>query len=204
MLSALNEDRVPAQQPEASSLLIRAPLDLVREVLTKSESDRNTDIRNLFSFMADLSKELLLDLATMKTKDPVLLSDLPTVWEVFLHEEKGLAKINRQKTNSVLNKDDVVEIILRDLLESNASLSPEVELRRVLLSVVDLLREERVKGAMAYRLLTRFAHRANDLWLKNAGVGKKYIMAVVHVYLEIFQGECCCCCCCCKVLGQCS
>jgi len=48
--------------------------------------------------MANLSKQLLLNWATMKTKDPVLLSDLPTVSKVFFHEEKELDKVNREKT----------------------------------------------------------------------------------------------------------
>jgi len=187
MLSALNEDRVSALQLGVPPLLVRAPLDLVRRVATET-CVAYRDIRHLFSFRADLSRKLLVDWATMKKRDPVLLSDLPTAWEVFFHVDKGLAKVSREKTVAVLNEDNILEVIFKDLLQSDATLSPE--LRRVISSAVGLLGEEPVKGVMTdYEVPATVASRVNDLWLKNMEVGKNYIMGVVQVYLEIFHGE---------------
>jgi len=179
MLSALNEERV------APSSLLQAPFDFVRRLVRWAHV--HPDIQNLFSFITDLSREELLDLATLQSEDPYLLSDFPTVWEVFFHEDQGLAKVKRQKVMAVLNKNYSFAMIVADLLKSLRS--PEVELKRVLI-MEGLVSEEHVKKAMTdNRMRLIIAQRACDLWLEDKQVGKTYFMGVVQVYLDIFHGE---------------
>jgi len=188
MISAINEERIPTQQHQStlSSVIVRAPLDLIKEVIRGT--NLHPDNRILFSFIGELSRKELLDLATMKTSDPVLLSDLPSVWELFFHVDKGLAKVKRQKAMAMLNENDVLGNIVKDILDT--SLSPELELRRVFLREKGLLQEERVTRALTeYGVLKIVTSRAKDLWLKNVQLGKTYIMGVVQLYLDIFQGE---------------
>jgi len=181
MLSALNEKRVLAAS------LAPAPLDLVR----KLASNVNTHYQNLCLFLMHLSREELVGLSRMKIEDPVLLSDCPCIWEVLFHEDKGLAKVNRQKTMKVLNKCGVLETIVAELLKSSYAYSqfPEGELKRVLL--MEGLREKSAEEAMSDILVvTDIVTRARDLWLKDAEeLGKKYIMGVLQVYLKISKGE---------------
>jgi len=198
MLSAINEDRAHVQHQSTSSVTVRAPLELVRIVARKVHVyDSN---RILYSFIAELSREELLDLARMRTKDPVLLSDLPSAWELFFHAEKGIAnaQTKTEKALKVLNEKHVLEIIVKDLLESNdPSLSPEDELIRVFFWERGLVREERVKEAMTedvlgyinINMLDIIAQSARYLWLKDVKLGRNYMMGMVQLYLDIFKGE---------------
>jgi len=184
MLSALHGER-------DTTSLMHAPFDLVWKVAKMAlVLDREFEI--LFSFMMDLSREELLDLATMKTEDPVLLSDLPSFWELFFHLDKGLVKVKRQKALTMLNEDNVLEIIVKGLLKSSDDDSrfPEVELRRVFLRERGLVPKERVKKAMSNsRVLPIIARRASDSWLKDVNEGKTYMIGVVQLHQEIFQDE---------------
>jgi len=190
MLSALHGERVPAQTHTESSILIRAPFHLVGKAVREACFDSH--IRNLLPFITDLSREDLLGLATMKTKDPVLLSDLPSFWELFFHPAKGLAKVKTQKALTVLNKESVMKIVCESLLESldDASQLPEAEMRRGFINERGLVPEKLVKKAMtSHEVLRIIAQRACDLSLKDVNVGKMYIMGAVQLYLvRNFQG----------------
>jgi len=191
MLSAVNEDRVHAQHQSTSSVTVRAPLDFVRKVLATGDNFEY-DYRILWSFIAELSREELLDWARMRTKEPVLLSDLPSVWELFFHPEKGIAIMKRENAFKVLNENGALEMIFQDLFKSDdPSLSPEDELRRVFCRERGLVREELVKEAMIeYNVLDIIiAQRASDLWLQDVQLGRSYIMGIVQLYLDIFQGK---------------
>jgi len=189
MLSALNEKRVPVEE-HSESLASPATFNSVRKVVRLwGENDKK--YRNLLSFISDLSREELLNLATMKAKDPVVLSDFPSVWELFFHPDKGLAKVNREKAMAVLNEEYVLEKILKDLLESDdPTILPEEELKRVLIKERGLVQEERVNKAMIDDgLLHAVAWRACDLWLDDGKVRKNFLMGVVQVYVDIFKGQ---------------
>jgi len=68
MLSAFNEERgVPDQQHAASLVIAWVPLELVRKV-PKGGFNVWPGCRSLSSFIPELSREELLDCATMKTK----------------------------------------------------------------------------------------------------------------------------------------
>jgi len=216
MLSAINDDRVPHQSTssvrESSHFQYLHPLDFVKKVMARGDNF-TYDYGILYSFIAELSREELLDLATMRTKQPVLLSDLPSAWEVFFHAEKGLATMKMEKALKVPHERRALGKIFQNLLKSDdPSLSPEDELRRVLLWERGLVREERVREAMTryrelpvteygtldiimlgvtakYGALSIVAQSARDLWLKDVQLGRNYIMGMVQLYLDIFSGE---------------
>jgi len=186
MLSALEEERVTVNKCVAPSVLVHAQSDLIRKLAIRADGS----FGNMSSFIMDLSRKKLTDLAKMKREDPVLLSDFPSIWEVFFHADKGLAKMDRDKVMVVLNVKYVLERIVEGLLNSSddASLSQEVELRRVFLSEESLVPEQIVKRATDFtNVLTNVANRTRELWLKDVDEGKSYIMGVVQLYLDILH-----------------
>jgi len=67
-------------------------------LLSAINGDRvDPEFQNLFFLVMELSREECLDLATMKTKDPLLLSDWLNVWELFFYMDKGLANMLKDK-----------------------------------------------------------------------------------------------------------
>jgi len=173
-----------------------APFEQVRKLGRDCEvADRY--IRPLSSLLKSLSrKEDLVDLARIKCENPVLLSDLPSLWEVFFHDQKEIAYTHsKRKTRAILKESKgVITLIVEDLLSSSNALarksSPGDELRRVLLKLEDLIGAEEVKAVgTGWWMHEEFAWCVKDLWLKDLEFGGKNVGVMIQVFMDTFGTE---------------
>jgi len=145
------------------------------------------------SFMAQISKALfksiskedLSTLARIKTESPVLLSDLPSLREIFLHPLRRLLK--RQETS--IEEEHVLRKILEDIFYwSRRSISS---------SSVDALETFRrfLSGDLGKRvmddwdLMEEFTCSSTELWAKNVEIGKEFVKKGIQIYIDFFGVE---------------
>jgi len=189
LLSALNE--VPTKGNFGPP-----PFELVHDLVRKTVMpDFKYFQQVLYSLLTSMSREDLSDLARMQTKFPELLSDLPSLWEVFFHPTKGLAYTKRDQAKPILMYNDFYEGVFEgDFCSSDRYKSSAPSLIEVLERVRDFFQGEKeknvVKNIMGNRyVMDEFARMARVLWLKDIKMGKDYVKSVIQVYIDTFEGE---------------
>jgi len=140
------------------------------------------------TMLTSLSRKELSALAKLKTQFPVLLSDLPSVGEVFSCCEQGLANVNTEKAMVMYWSFDVIEVIVKDILCSSGQSVIVLEL------LTDFLGRQAEKDSIirimnSWNVISVVENCALKLWLKDVDIGKEYVKNVVEVYTDCF-GEC--------------
>jgi len=168
-----------------------ASFDQIRKLVRISEI-LHREISPLLSLITNLGRKDLAGLARIKCENPFLLSDLPSLWEVFFLDKKGIAYTQTKKTKNILKESRIMIIItVEDILNiARTRTSYQQNLGLVLLKLQALVGADDIKVVMTdSRVLEKFAYFARDLSLKDLEIGKKYAGGILQVYMDFFEDE---------------
>jgi len=151
--------------------LVRAPFHLVKEWFARTLKDEPI-LQQLFM---SVSREELAKVARMKTEDPSLLVQMPSMWEALFLSKLGIAHkkplvMTPEKWNETVDK----------ILRTNWSVSA-CTVGEVLEGVRDLIGDRLFQKVMRkYRY--SFLNTASQLWLDDVDTAECFVEGVVRVY----------------------